>query len=602
MKVFWFVLLLLGGAGAVPGAPVMECGEGEVVNLADYAAMLRDPSGAMTMEDILRADDRGEFVPLDGVTPSLGFSQDAFWFVFYARASEPREKELVAELMTSRMREVDWYAVGRDGIVRHASSSMLPQNDVEHFRTRYPLFAFTVWPDKVTRVYFRVRSDTSVLLPMRVGSVMGFLQAVESRAVWEYAHLGMTLMIMMVSLLGGVLMRQQLYWLLLCMMACFEGYDLIYSGVYAWWNGPWMGFVTRHFMLFLTNLMIFFMVLFTQRFIGRERLGHRLYLGLNIFVIGVLLGGVLVLLVPYGVTIVITHTIITGGFAVGASVSLWAGLTQRTNSRLWLIAIPWVLMLLAVSLLMMQWHGVLPVLISISSLRRTVTLGVGSLFLLALFDKQLAAQRQEKQVLLAQRLASEARLETLRYQLNPHFLYNALNSIEGLAIESPRRIPALVRRLADFLRARLKPSGDFMVSFGEALETTRAYLDIERVRFEERLQVDYDIAEGVEVCRVPEMLLQPLVENAIKYGMTTEEPLHIRIGARRAEGRLCVRVENTGHLAQKQVPPGRGGIGAGNVVEQLKHSYGEAHASFQLREENGWVVASVSLPFTGKER
>ncbi|NCD33784.1 MAG: hypothetical protein EOL87_10275, partial [Spartobacteria bacterium] len=263
MKLFWFILWVSVGLGTVFGSPVLECGEGGVRNLADYTSMLRDPSGTMTPEGAVLAYDRGEFVALDGATPGLGFTKDAVWFVFNARSSEPMTRELVAELETSRLRDVDWYVMERDGRVRHTSSSMPAQGDVMRQYTRYPLFAFTVWSDRDTRVFFRVQTDTALLIPMRAGSIIGYSQSVEFRALKEYGHLGVILMVMLISLMGALLMRQWLYWLLLCMMGFFAGYDLIYTGIYAWWNGPWIGFVSRQFMLFLANMWVFSMVLFT---------------------------------------------------------------------------------------------------------------------------------------------------------------------------------------------------------------------------------------------------------------------------------------------------------------------------------------------------
>ncbi|NCD35440.1 MAG: hypothetical protein EOL87_18815 [Spartobacteria bacterium] len=355
--------------------------------------------------------------------------------------------------------------------------------------------------------------------------------------------------------------------------------------------------MSRQFMLFLANMWVFSMVLFTQRFIGRERLGKGLNCGLNVVVVGMLLGGIMVLVVSYRMSVALTHALVLAGFVAGTVVSIWVNLRHRGDSRLWLIAIPWMLMLLMAVVLMLQWHGVIPIIASVPVLLRVMATGVSMLFLLALFEKQLAALRQERQFLRAQRMASEARLESLRYQLNPHFLYNTLNSIEGLSVEAPQRIPALVHRLADFLRARLVPSGDFMVSFGEMLEIVKAYLEIEVVRFEERLCVEYDIAEGLATCRVPEMVLQPLVENAIKHGMMNEDPLQIRIRAWREHRRLYMRVENQGSLAHTpHATLDRSGIGARNVAEQLRHYYGDDGAEFKLSEENGWVVATVCIP------
>ena len=211
-------------------------------------------------------------------------------------------------------------------------------------------------------------------------------------------------------------------------------------------------------------------------------------------------------------------------------------------------------------------------------------------------------RRDRERALLAEKFATEAQLQALRYQLNPHFLYNTLTSIDALSRQAPQRIPDLVRKLATYLRLRLHPSADGMATVESEMDSIRAYLDIEQVRFEESLRVTYEIGPGVEACRVPEMLFQPLVENAVKHGMPPDGALELLIRVSRKGGQVEICVENNGHLGGDGVPCRvEGGVGLRNERERLARVYGDA-ARFELREEAGRVVAEIRLPVEEEEK
>jgi signal transduction histidine kinase len=194
-------------------------------------------------------------------------------------------------------------------------------------------------------------------------------------------------------------------------------------------------------------------------------------------------------------------------------------------------------------------------------------------------------------------LATDAQLQALRYQLNPHFLFNSLSALRGLIHEDPRRAEQMVCELADFLRAALVPDPHrgTQVPLGEELLLARTYLAIEKVRFEDSLQVAFDVAPELEGARVPSLLLNPLVENAVRYGhRTSPSPLHLTVSAQRDEARVRLQVSNTGTL----LPAGeRGGSGIGlrNVRERLELLY-PGRCSLELREDAGWVHATITLP------
>jgi PAS domain S-box-containing protein len=196
-----------------------------------------------------------------------------------------------------------------------------------------------------------------------------------------------------------------------------------------------------------------------------------------------------------------------------------------------------------------------------------------------------------------ERLLAEARWLSLRYQINPHFVFNVLTSIDALSREAPERIPDLTRQLAVFLRRAQHIGSSPLTPLQEELAAMEAYLKIEKIRFEEKLQVDIIIPERLQDLSVPDMLLQPLVENAIKFGMATSGmPLNIRVVVSETEaGMLQIEVANTGSWVTKDARSDRQGIGLGNLRNRLALLYPDRFSLTTL-EENGWVKVRVVLP------
>lgn len=205
------------------------------------------------------------------------------------------------------------------------------------------------------------------------------------------------------------------------------------------------------------------------------------------------------------------------------------------------------------------------------------------------------SQRQALELAEAQALAVEAHNRMLRYQINPHFLFNALNALQALLLE--RRVAqarGVVERLAEFLRYSLARKPEDNVTLREEAEAQEAYLCIEQVRFSDRLTFHREIDPAVEDVRVPSMLLQPLIENAVKYAVgPASGPVGIWLRAWPADGDLVLEVRDDGESAPKK--PGLG-VGLDNVSRRLKLAYGD-RATFEHGpvEPRGYV-ARLTLP------
>lgn len=201
-------------------------------------------------------------------------------------------------------------------------------------------------------------------------------------------------------------------------------------------------------------------------------------------------------------------------------------------------------------------------------------------------------QLERENALQAMTLANKAQLEMLRYQINPHFLFNSLNSVRASIDEDTQKAKQMVTQLAEFLRYSLQSSAETAVSLDEEIEAVQNYLAIEKTRFENRLAVEFKIEEAARAVVVPSFLINPLVENAVKHNLNySAEPLKICITARLASNVLFLEVANTGSLKNN----GNGtNIGLKNVRERLEQLFSE-NACLTLIEENGWVRAQIEI-------
>ena len=215
------------------------------------------------------------------------------------------------------------------------------------------------------------------------------------------------------------------------------------------------------------------------------------------------------------------------------------------------------------------------------------------------------AREREVAAVRLQASLTQARLEALRMQLNPHFLFNTLHAVATLSAEGRSRATTrMLVLLGDLLRLTLRPSGQF-VPLADELDQGERYLAIERVRFEDRLQVRTLVDPELLDAAVPSFLLQPILENAIHHGIAAAPGSGtLSITARRSGGRIVLRVRNSGAPPAKGAPERRG-IGLANTRARLRELYG---TDFRLELDTGLgggAVATVDLPFrrwTGERR
>ncbi len=205
------------------------------------------------------------------------------------------------------------------------------------------------------------------------------------------------------------------------------------------------------------------------------------------------------------------------------------------------------------------------------------------------------ARESERRVLEARVTAQDAELRMLRTQIDPHFLFNSLNSISALTSSNPAGARAMTLRLADFFRHTLGLEAHRKVTLEAEVTLALHFLAIEQVRFGDRLAVERDVADDALACLLPPMILQPLVENAVKHGIgNLTEGGAVRIAAARVGSQLRLAVENDVD-ADAPAAPGNG-IGLANVRQRLAAAYGADAAIHWTRRGNRFRV-ELTLPF-----
>ncbi len=208
------------------------------------------------------------------------------------------------------------------------------------------------------------------------------------------------------------------------------------------------------------------------------------------------------------------------------------------------------------------------------------------------------ADVEAERALRATALATEAQLAMLRYQVNPHFLFNALNSLRALIDENTGSARRMVTQLSELFRYSLRTAHETDLSLGDEIAAIRNYLDIQKIRFEDNLEVTIEVDPSAAAAPLPGFLIHPLVENSVKYGLETSgRPLRVEVRARREGRQLHVEVANTGRwLADSPSPATGNGTGTGlrNLRERLRHIYPDRH-SLSIGEEAGWVRAVMLL-------
>jgi len=206
------------------------------------------------------------------------------------------------------------------------------------------------------------------------------------------------------------------------------------------------------------------------------------------------------------------------------------------------------------------------------------------------------AQVQKENTLKSEALAHEAQLQMLRFQINPHFLFNSLNTIRATIVLDQDKARHIVTLLSDFFRYTLEKDQEQANTIGKEIEAIKNYLDIQKIRFEEKLEFNFNIDPKTQNIEIPFFIIHPLVENAVKYGIeTSTKPLKIDVKSTIADNNLIIEVSNSGSLiVEKDSNIDSTNTGIENINKRLNLVYPGSY-EFSLKEHDNNVVAKLII-------
>ena len=207
-------------------------------------------------------------------------------------------------------------------------------------------------------------------------------------------------------------------------------------------------------------------------------------------------------------------------------------------------------------------------------------------------------QKRELDLTRLEKQLADAQLQALKMQLHPHFLFNTLNSVSALMYKDVDAAEEMVRKLTNFLHMTLESSGSQEVTLEKELDFLNYYLQIEQIRFQDRLAIEMKIDPSTLDARVPNLIMQPIVENAIRHGVATRSAHgHIQISSRKQNGVIQLQVQDNGPGLEALNGEIREGVGLSNTRLRLQQIYGDSYRFDLSNAPEGGVLATVELPY-----
>jgi len=209
---------------------------------------------------------------------------------------------------------------------------------------------------------------------------------------------------------------------------------------------------------------------------------------------------------------------------------------------------------------------------------------------------------RERETALLQTQLAEAKLSALHAQLNPHFLFNTLNAVSSLVERDPRGVRRMIARLSELLRYTLDAGTEHEVVLSQELSFLDRYLEIMQIRFQDKLEIDIQIGDAARDALVPSLILQPLVENAVKHGVDKiAGPGKIAIRARREVDQLVLTVSDNGPGPSRIAKLDDAGVGLANTRQRLEQLYGSAQSLTLAEAPDGGTIARIGIPYRTRE-
>lgn len=211
---------------------------------------------------------------------------------------------------------------------------------------------------------------------------------------------------------------------------------------------------------------------------------------------------------------------------------------------------------------------------------------------------KLQSESNKEKAYRAETLAKEVQLKMLRYQINPHFLFNVLNSIHSLIDENTLKAKKLVIEMSEYYRYTLNKN-EHTIAISKEVESIEKYFEIQKTRYEEDFQYEIIVDKRALDVKIPSFIVHLLVENALKYGSKSKsDKLVVKLDVSLENQKLAIKVSNTGKLFEIKESAHKGGEGTGSGIENLKSRlalYFDNNFNFSINEESGWVFAIIEI-------
>jgi len=556
----------------------------------ERSEFIEDRFGTLTVSEVVsQAVSARATMPANEVV-SYGFSDSVLWGRFDLRSD--RSIRAIVEIPSTRLDCVDWFEV-RDGVISRtipnalrASAGIAPLN--------YPSLVLDLEPGLPVTVLCRIQSQGSLTIPLLIAAEDDWWLVDHKRRFQSYAQIGGSAVVVVLILLLSILFRDWSFALLA--MSCFFvlAYGLLFDNVVSL-----PGFsLTNWWIRAGSSLMAVFaaicLLAFSVVYVGYSDLTK---LDKAVFVVSVTVAVMfcaLHFLLPFRqINRMLSglQTIVVGA-ALWITSSRWRRYGRRENLAVFGTLIfchaPAVL-------LMLQLLGWISIGLTPSSLRFMAMPVIFCCLFFVLLQRRQAMAELRLKTALAQAGEADARLLALRFQLNPHMLMNSLTAISWMATECPLKIPRFIENLSCILQSRLRPSTGQFWEVAAEIQLAENLLELATVRFGGRVRHSTSVSAEAARCLLPEMLVQPLVENAIKYCPLDLPLAEIRIVAELQHNRLIITVENsnkpgtTGNLSEGLK------IGHANIRQRLDLLYQES-AHFRFCVAESVVTAQLDLP------
>ena len=592
---FWN--MCLNGYRAVAADPfvVHACGL-PVTSLSQHLSVLVDPESSITISEIITGEHDLRFIDNEFPIASAGFSTAAIWVRCRIENRCGEEADLLVECSTARLAHADWFIVRQGALAATVRCGVSDAIRNAPYVNQYPSIPIQLLPDEHVDLFFRAESDTSIWLPVFIGSQRHFYGFSQSRLIRDCFLFAICMMTAAVSIVAGITARQSMYLFIAIVaisyavtFALFNGHvRAMFPELPIWWERQFYGSLTMFGLLSLVSI--------DCQVLNLKGISRWIRTARSILLLVSAAFVVLQLLLDYRFSARFLFTYI--GLASVFYMVAYAFVAFRLRtvpSIVWLAV--WLVIVANFAVQQLSQSFVAP-----SAAQTLILPAILCLFLIGLIRNQIALARTQVRLSSSLQAESEAKLVALRSQLEPHFLFNSLNSINALSRIDPGRVPELVERLAQFLRFRLESNQSPFRTLRDEICALKAYVEIEKVRFGDLLSTVFEVRPETESWEVPEMILQPLVENAIKHGFQADECISLTVRSSASSDRgLLLEVSNRCPRSGVDNLNGGFGIGISNTRNRLTQLYGHA-AKLDVRQIGNVFTASLLIPCRRSKR